>query len=41
MDAEDSGREGPSTKVDGYRKDMYKAFDGSALMAMGPSINFD
>lgn len=42
MDAEDTQREGPSTKVDTqYRKDMYKAFDGSALMAIGPSANFD
>ncbi|KAG8218952.1 hypothetical protein J3R82DRAFT_4663 [Butyriboletus roseoflavus] len=34
-DAEDNGREGPSTTVEAYRKDMYKAFDGSALMAIG------
>ena len=41
MDAVDSGKDGPRTKGDTYRKDMYKAFDGSALMAIGPSINFD
>ncbi|KAG9317773.1 hypothetical protein JVU11DRAFT_1993 [Chiua virens] len=35
MDAEDSGREGPRTKSDACRKDMYKAFDGSALMGIG------
>ncbi|KAF9236198.1 hypothetical protein BU15DRAFT_77171 [Melanogaster broomeanus] len=32
MAGEDSGREGPQTDS---RKDMYKAFDGSALMAIG------
>lgn len=41
MDVEDSGREGPRAKADIHRKDMYKAFDGSALMAIGPSTNFD
>ncbi|KAH0840218.1 hypothetical protein J3R83DRAFT_1222 [Lanmaoa asiatica] len=41
MDAENSEREEPSTKVGTYRKDMYKAFDGSALMAIGPSTNPD
>ncbi|KAI9574323.1 hypothetical protein HD554DRAFT_2165813 [Boletus coccyginus] len=35
MDTEDSGKEGPRTKGETYRKDMYKAFDGSALMAIG------
>lgn len=41
MDAEDSGKEGPRTKGETYRKDMYKALDGSALMAIGSSTNFD
>jgi len=41
MDTEDSGKEGPRTKGETYRKDMYKAFDGSALMAIGSSTNFD
>ena len=41
MDAEDSGKEGPRTKGDTYRKDMYKALDGSALMAIGWSTSFD
>jgi hypothetical protein len=41
MDAVDTGKDGPRTKGDTYRKDMYKALDGSALMAIGPSINFD
>ena len=41
MDGDDSGKEGLRTKGDTYRKDMYKALDGSALMAIGPSTNFD
>jgi len=35
MDAVDTGKDGPRTKGDTYRKDMYKALDGSALMAIG------
>ncbi|KAG6373747.1 hypothetical protein JVT61DRAFT_5889 [Boletus reticuloceps] len=34
MDAEDNGK-GHETKGDTYNKDMYKALDGSALMAIG------
>lgn len=37
MDVEDSGKEGH--KSDAYEKDMYKALDGSALMAVGPSTD--
>ncbi|KAF8551715.1 hypothetical protein OG21DRAFT_1417445 [Imleria badia] len=40
MDAEGSGKEAPRTKGNTYRKDMYKALDGSALMAIGSSTNF-
>ena len=39
--AEDSGKEGPKTKGDAYKKDMYKALDGSALMAIGGYTSFD
>lgn len=41
MEVEDSGRKEARTKADAYRKDMYKALDGSALMAIGPLTNLD
>ena len=39
--AEDIGKEGSKTKGDAYKKDMYKALDGSALMAIGAYTSFD
>lgn len=35
MDAEDRGSEAPRAKGDTCKKDMYRAFDGSSLMAIG------
>lgn len=35
MDMQDSEGEALKGKADTYKKDMYKAFDGSALMAIG------
>ena len=39
--AEDSGKEGPKTKGDPCKKDMYNALDGSALVAIGAYTSFD
>ena len=39
--AEDIGKEGSKTKGDAYKKVIYKALDGSALMGIGAYTSFD